>query len=216
MGGLVLPLVVWALPFLYAVLRYLYIVFRQPSSLVPGRRVRTMIVLGSGGHSAEMLQLLSNLDLKAYCPRCYVIAATDKLGAGKVASFESRILSQPSDYAVEVIPRSREVGQSYLTSVLTTLYSTCSAASIVWRGRPQLILVNGPGTCIPICVAAFVYRLFHILDLRIVYVESIARTQKLSLSGKILYSSYMADIFFVQWEQLAKKLPRARYRGRLY
>lgn len=49
----------------------------------------------------------------------------------------------------------------------------------------------------------------------VVYVESIARVQKLSLTGVILYRARLADAFFVQWEELAKKLPRALYMGRL-
>ena len=59
---------------------------------------------------------------------------------------------------VDVIPRSREVGQSWLTSNFTTLQALAPAAFIVLRRRPRLLLVNGPGTCIPICAAAFVFR----------------------------------------------------------
>ena len=32
----------------------------------------------AGGHTAEMLALLGAMDLGAYCPRIYVVAATDK------------------------------------------------------------------------------------------------------------------------------------------
>lgn len=49
----------------------------------------------------------------------------------------------------------------------------------------------------------------------VVYVESIARVQKLSLTGLILYKMRLADAFFVQWEELAAGLPRALYLGRL-
>src|SRR5690349_15186631 len=40
-------------------------------------KVRTLIVLGSGGHTTEMFYLLKSLDLKKYSPRVYVIAETD-------------------------------------------------------------------------------------------------------------------------------------------
>ena len=39
-----------------------------------------------------------------------------------------------------VIPRSREVGQSYVTSVWTTLVALWTAFAIVYRERPQLVL----------------------------------------------------------------------------
>lgn len=45
----------------------------------------------------------------------------------------------PSSVSVEVIPRSREVGQSYVTSVFTTLYSLMWAFWMVTRHRPQLV-----------------------------------------------------------------------------
>jgi len=59
---------------------------------------------------------------------------------------------------VDVIPRSREVGQSWLTSNFTTLRALAPAAVILLCRRPRLLLVNGPGTCIPVCGAAFVFR----------------------------------------------------------
>ena len=108
------------------------------------------------------------------------------------------------------------------------------------------ILCNGPGTCIPLCVIAFIFKVQYCIELCILlhssqfqdhmvlednsglnlnmqvlgirwssifYVESIARVKRLSLSGLILYKLYMADQFFVQWPQLQRLYPRARYVG---
>lgn len=46
------------------------------------------------------------------------------------------------EVSVEVIPRSREVGQSYVTSVFTTLYSLLWAFWMVTRHRPQLVSLH--------------------------------------------------------------------------
>ena len=51
---------------------------------------------------------------------------------------------------------------------------------------------------------------------RVAYVESIARTEALSLTGRLLYGGRLADLFFVQWPELAARLPRAVYAGRLF
>lgn len=59
-------------------------------------------------------------------------------------------------------------------------------------------------------------RVLFWLDCRIIYVESIARVRKLSLSGSILYLSRMADRFLVQWRELQQRYPRSTYAGRLY
>ena len=50
---------------------------------------------------------------------------------------------------------------------------------------------------------------------QIVYVESIARVSKLSLSGTILYRMHLADAVFVQWPELQMKYPRSLYAGRV-
>eukprot|EP00891_Asterochloris_glomerata_P008949 jgi/Astpho2/8949/fgenesh1_pm.00133_%23_13_t len=181
-----------------------------------------MIVLGSGGHTAEMLALVAHMDKQRYSPRCYVVSRTDAMGAHKALTaeqdFASSSLSPISGAAAKVarIPRSREVGQSYLTSIWTTLVAIWAALAMVWREKPQLVLVNGPGTCIPICVAAFLFRYLARQQSRIVYVESIARVFSLSLSGKILYRLRLADAVFVQWPELQQRYSRCQYKGRLF
>lgn len=206
------------LQLLCILLRLVYITVK-PRPLRPAGAVKTMIVLGSGGHTAEMLMLVEGMDKAFYSPRVYVAAETDKMSAKRAVSREQSWAGSqdaPADVSVEVIPRSREVGQSYITSVFTTLYSLQTAARMVLRHRPQLVLVNGPGTCIPVCAIAFISRLLLLSDCRILYVESIARVRKLSLSGYILYFSRMADQFYVQWPELQARYPRSTYAGRLY
>ena len=149
--------------------------------------VRVMAVLGSGGHTAEMLVLLKGLSVDQYAPRDYVIADTDHTSAQRVEAFEAA--RSATDFRLLQLPRSREVGQSYATSVFTTLYALLHAATLVLRARPSLLLCNGPGTCIPVCAWAFALKLIGLQHVTIVYVESIARVTSLSLSGKILVHS---------------------------
>ncbi|KAG5565181.1 hypothetical protein RHGRI_001170 [Rhododendron griersonianum] len=75
------------------------------------------------------------------------------------------------------------------------------------------ILCNGPGTCLPLCVIAFFFKVVGIRWSSTFYVESIARVRRLSLTGLLLYELHMADKFFVQWPQLQRKYPRAHYVG---
>ena len=51
---------------------------------------------------------------------------------------------------------------------------------------------------------------------RIVFVESIARVDSLSLTGRILYQLRLADALFVQWPKLQRDHPRTLYHGRLF
>merc|ERR1712072_893920 len=109
------------------------------------------------------------------------------------------------DHTMVNINRSREVGQSWISTLFTTLRACFHAVGIVWTHSPDLVICNGPGTCIPICGAAFLWKCCFALRTRIVFVESICRVTSLSLSGKMLY--YFADRVLVQWPDLVKRYP---------
>jgi beta-1,4-N-acetylglucosaminyltransferase len=47
--------------------------------------------------------------------------------------------------------------------------------------------------------------------MEIIYIESFARVETLSLTGKLLYP--FVDRFLVQWPELSKKLGQAEYKG---
>ncbi|ETN62116.1 UDP-N-acetylglucosamine transferase subunit ALG14 [Anopheles darlingi] len=185
---------------------------RSTSTIAPrSSPARTMIVMGSGGHTAEMLRIVDRLDNACYTPRQYIIASTDKTSVVKV--IESEIRREPDTanqtYEIITIPRSREVHQGYFSAVATTFMALVHSVPIVLKSRPDLILTNGPGTCIPICIAAFLARLLFLnTKCRIVFIESFCRVRSLSLSGRILL--FIVDMFVVQWPELAQQIATSR------
>ena len=186
----------------------------------------TLVVLGSGGHTAEMLALLGGMDSERYQPLHLVVAETDKTSLPKL---ESAYPSLAARATVHQIRRSREVGQSFISSAPTTLMAALDSVRIVFNVQPALVLCNGPGTCVPICAAVVLLRFFGFSrlispvdrsstrkssDPCIIFVESFCRVKSLSLTGKILYR--VADRFVVQWPELAQKFQRAEYLGTLF
>ncbi|KAI0209513.1 UDP-N-acetylglucosamine transferase subunit ALG14-like protein [Lamellibrachia satsuma] len=172
-----------------------------------------MVVVGSGGHTTEMLRLLEHVS-SVYSPRYYVMADTDAMSEEKITKFETRELhGKKTKYLICKIPRSREVKQSYFSTVVSTLYSLLKCVPLVFNIRPDLVLCNGPGTCIPVCLMAFLLRVVGIKQTTVIFVESVCRVKTLSLSGRILY--YFADHVLVQWPSLQNKYPLAAYVGRL-
>ncbi|GAA5966868.1 hypothetical protein JCM3765_004582 [Sporobolomyces pararoseus] len=173
------------------------------------------IFLGSGGHTAEMMRLVAHLDWKRYCSRTWIISSGDTLSESKALEFEKTIAS--GNFEILKIPRARKVHQSYLTSPFTTLYSLSFCLYYITispllqsqqfqRKFADLILLNGPGSCVPIAFSAFLPRLFflHESSPKLVYIESLARTKRLSLSAKLVRP--IVDRFFVQWESLRSEI----------
>ena len=118
------------------------------------------MVLGSGGHTTEMVALARALDRQVYTPRTYIIAQTDTLSKIKIEKEESgrdddvRLITIPRQYSssnkifltfTNFSFRSREVGQSYISSIATTVYAFIGSFQPIFRRQPQLLLVNGPG-----------------------------------------------------------------------
>ncbi|CAN6244997.1 unnamed protein product [Urochloa humidicola] len=213
----VLPVVVSLLA-----VRFVYVLWRsgQPSSgSPPTAGLRCLIVLGSGGHTAEMMNIVTAVQKDRFTPRYYVAALTDNMSLQKAQVYEQSLIQSEEETIKNAhfmqIYRSREVGQSYITSIATTLLATLHAMWLVIRIRPQVIFCNGPGTCFPLCVSAFILKVLGLGWSSIFYIESIARVKKLSLSGLLLYKLRIADQFFVQWPQLQQQYPRAYYAGRL-
>ena len=159
------------------------------------------------------------------------MASTDKNSEFKAKGFEVALSAQSTsssssssktrhqskssqaNYEIIRIPRSRHVHQSWLTTPFTTIYSFFISLVVVWTTSPDLIVANGPGTCIPLCLSAWIFTRLYLLRCKILFVESFARVKKLSLSGRIMY--YFADRFIVHWPGLIKKYPKADYAGKL-
>lgn len=186
------------------------------------KKISVVSVLGSGGHTAEMKSLMSELFDQIVKGRninvqvTYVSGKTDHHSVSKLTHMH-RQMGNIEDVRFEVLPRAREVGQSWSSSVLTSIHTLVWAVTSMLRLKPDVVVINGPGTSAIVGAIAFLQR--SLLGskfggrCRVIYVESFARVESLSLSGKLMY--HIADRFLVQWQQLLKDWPLAEYYGRL-
>lgn len=101
------------------------------------------------------------------------------------------------------IPRAREVGQSYFTSIITTLYALCVCLRVVYENQSTVYLTNGPGVCVPVIMAHYVLRLcvpWHQPRANIIYFESFTCVRHLSLSAQVLLRGRMVHTFTACWQ----------------
>lgn len=173
---------------------------------------KTLIVLGSGGHTTEICMMTQRLDSRYYHPIVYCKAITDTTSLDRVRESRKQIHHDNNDDDIIVcydIPRSREVGQSFVSSFFTTIYAIVSSFQLIYRIRPNLLICNGPGTCLPILLVVLCYRILLWWDCPIIFIESYCRVTSLSLTGLIIYQCALCDIFIVHWSELQQHYPQA-------
>lgn len=200
----------------------------KAKAVQPEGPVHILIVLGSGGHTAEMLALLRNLDYKRYSHRSYIVSSGDAFSAQKAQEFERQLQETPGTdigaYDIAIVPRARKIHQSILTTPLSSILCLWACICILCKPAPphqpsqypHVIITNGPGTGVIVILASYILRLLRPRGtrgkMRTVYVESWARVRRLSLSGKILLP--LVNRFIVQWKTLAEATGgRAEYIG---
>jgi beta-1,4-N-acetylglucosaminyltransferase len=195
-----------------------------------------VVVLGSGGHTAEMMSLLRDIDPKRYAQRTYIVSSGDSFSCSKVLEIErtiqakqARSVSAPTEagetntltgtWDLRVVPRARKIHQPLYTTpfsslwcligCLQALHATSKSSKVAPFEYPDVIITNGPATAVMVILAATILKLFAVAPaskMKIIYVESWARVKTLSLSGKILLRIGICDKFLVQWESLAKTI----------
>jgi len=155
-----------------------------------------MIILGGGGHTAQMIRLTKQLGKQKYE---YVIASDDKLSKSKI-KYKGRIF--------RIINPRRMQDKSLFKVILRFIPSTIQTLIMLAKSKSCIIITCGPAMCLHVCfLAKYLFRK------KIVFIESWSRVYNKSISGKIAYK--FADLFFVQWPEMLKKYPKAVYAGRL-
>lgn len=156
---------------------------------------KIMIVLGSGGHTAQMLKLVDLLGKKHDYE--YILAKEDSLSEKKI-----KIKGK-----ISKIKRTREIGENIFSAILKQIRACFEVYPIIKRSKSKAIIACGPHISIPICFVG------KILCKKIIFIESWSRIYHKSSSGKVV--SKFADLFFVQWQEMKKVYPKAIYAGRL-
>lgn len=73
---------------------------------------------------------------------------------------------------------------------------------------PDIVITTGTHTAVPMCFIA------KIFNKKVIYIETFASVTGGSLAGKIVYP--IADEFIVQWKEMLKKYPNAKYLGGIF
>jgi len=95
-----------------------------------------------------------------------------------------------------------ECNREHLLRVIVVLLR---CARIVFRERPDVVISTGAAVG---CITCFFSKLF---GAKVVWIDSITNVERISLSGRLVRP--IADLFLVQWPELAKKYSNVEYLG---
>jgi len=146
--------------------------------------MKLLLVASSGGHIAELHSLREFWE-----------------------SHERTWVSFPTSDAQYLLAGERAIWAFHPTNRhLGNLMRNVGLARWILREeRPDLVISTGAGVAVPFLVLA------RMRGIRTVYVESLARIEQLSLTGRLVYP--FVNRFWVQWEELAAKYRKAEYHG---
>lgn len=185
-----------------------------------------LFVLGSGGHTKEMLMMMDD----GFCDfnrvhRRYLISTGDTMSKNHALHYEKELGElcakddkDPGAYDIRTVTRARKVHQPLITTPASALRCFSEIFEILLTppegevGQlvqfPRIVFSNGPATGFIAALAVYILKAFYVVPedrMCFVYIESWARISTLSLTGRLIWKMGLADAFAVQHEEVAKK-----------
>ena len=143
----------------------------------------------SGGHLEEISQLREIRDNYD----CFLFT---EQGSFSELDFCERV------YYVKQINRAEK---GFVRHFLKLAYNSYE---ILCKEKPDCIISTGALATFPICV------LGKMMHKKIIFIESFARVDGSSLTGKLMKK--VADLYIVQWKELLESVPNAVYGGSIF
>lgn len=145
-----------------------------------------IFISSTGGHLNELLKLQKTM--KKY--NSYIITEKNNLKL---------------EYKVFYLMKTTRYQLNYLYGIF---YNIFKSLYYFIKINPDVIVSTGSHTAVAMCYIG------KIFNKKIIYIESFANITSKSLAGKLVYP--IADTFIVQWKEMEKLYPKAKYWGCLY
>lgn len=126
--------------------------------------------------------------------------------------FDNFLVTERNDFSVPDFGKKQyfvsKMNRKQVTFIPKFVRLFFQARGILNREKPDMIITTGALIAYPFCVLA------RYKGIKIVYIESFARVQTPSLTGRLLYN--FADLFIVQWEDALELYPKSVLGGGIF
>ena len=154
-----------------------------------GKVRKACFISSSGGHWEELMCL------KEIAEKCDTFYVTEKGGQAEDSGLKR----------MYTLPQINRHEKNFLQHFVALFKN---ASRILKAEKPDFIITTGALIAFPFCLFA------KIRGIKVIYIESFARVNNRSLTGKLVYP--FADLFLVQWKPLLKLYPKAKYVGGIF
>ena len=148
-----------------------------------------LLTASSGGHLEE----IANLDLLGELYE--VMLLTEKTNCD-ISSWYNKVYYVP------------QVNRKELKCLLKLITNAFISLRVLLRHKPTAVISTGALATIPVCLLA------KLMRIKVIYIESFARMDSPSRTGRLMYK--IADKTIVQWEAVRKFYPNAIYGGSIF
>ena len=154
---------------------------------------KILFISSTGGHFSELMQL------KPIMEKCTYHLVTEKKKQNKALK---------DKYGKKINFLIYETKKNPIKYFFVLIANSFISLTIYLRFRPQVVITTGTHTAGPMCCIA------RLLGSKVIYIETYANRISKTSAGKLLY--YVANVFIVQWEEMKKLYPKAKFFGGIY
>ena len=154
---------------------------------------KVLFIASTGGHFSELMQLSPMFNKYDY----HIITEKTKTNSNLKEKHKGRV-----DY---LMYGTKDHTFSY---IFKFSFNCIKSIYLYFKIRPQYIITTGTHTAVPLCYLGKLFKR------KIIFIETFANIKTKTLAGKLVYP--IADLFLVQWEEMLKLYPNAKFKGGIY
>ena len=153
------------------------------------RQLKICVGASAGGHMNQLLSLLGASDIWPQRPSFYVTT-----------------LPQLAE-KLEKLGPTFVLGECNRQQPFKAFVIFLKALKLVLSERPDVVITTG---ALPLAIVCLISKIF---GAKIIWIDSIANVEKISMSGALVRR--FSDLFITQWPELEKKYSNVKYLGTL-
>lgn len=143
----------------------------------------------SGGHLEELNQLKE------------LMTSNDSILYTEKTQFENKCFCNDKIFTCQI-------NRKEIFFIFKFIYLFFHSLFVLLKYKPSLIISTGALCTYPLCVVG------KLLKMKIIFIESFARVDRPSLTGRLIYK--FADLFIIQWPELLEYYPNAILGGSIF